>query len=196
MPNQDEAAATPRARMQQRLRFLYGDETGDRAFAELTTLLEAFPARQRSRASVEMFTQADAVLITYGDTFLPAEGRPSPSRGGGAGGGINTPLGALRAFAERHLAGLISTIHILPFSPYSSDYGFSVVDYEQVNPELGAWEDVEALGQHFDLMFDFVANHCSAQSAWFQGFLRSEAPYDGYFIVTDPEADLRGVTRP
>ena len=36
-------------------------------------------------------------------------------------------------------------------------------------------------------MFDFVANHCSAEGPWFQAFLRSEPPYDGYFIVTDPE---------
>jgi glucosylglycerate phosphorylase len=192
---QDQTATTPRARMQQRLRFLYGEQRGDGAFADLTRLLDALPARERSRAPGETFSQADAVLITYGDTFLPADDPPSPSQGGGVGGG-GSPLAALRAFAERHLAGLVSTIHILPFFPYSSDYGFSVIDYERVNPELGSWEDVEALGQRFDLMFDFVANHCSAEGPWFQAFLRGEAPYDGYFIVTDPQADLRGVTRP
>ena len=175
------ASAAPRARMQQRLRFLYGEETGEAAFADLARLLDTVPRRARSSASGDTFDQTDALLITYGDTFL-AEGA--------------TPLAALRAFAERHLDGLVSTIHILPFFPYSSDYGFSVIDYEQVNPELGSWADVEALGQRFELMFDFVANHCSAEGPWFQAFLRSEAPYDGYFIVTDPAADLRGVTRP
>jgi len=187
-------SAAPRARMQARLRDLYGHEAGDRAFTDLARLLDAFPRRERPAASSDIFDQTDTLLITYGDTFLPDNPPPSPAEGGEGGGG--TPLSALRAFAERHLDGLVSTVHILPFFPYSSDYGFSVIDYEQVNPELGTWEDVEALGRRFDLMFDFVANHCSAEGPWFRAFLRSEPPYDGYFIVTDPQADLRGVTRP
>ena len=48
-----------------------------------------------------------------------------------------------------------------------------MIDYEQVNPELGSWADVEALGRRFDLMFDFVANHCSAERP---GSRRSCAP--------------------
>ena len=176
-------SADPRARMRERLQYLYGETIGDRAFDDLTRLLDAFPVRPGtgSAAAAAPFAEADALLITYGDTFLADDA---------------TPLAALRDFAERHLDGLVSTIHILPFFPYSSDYGFSVIDYERVNPTLGTWDDVEALGQRFNLMFDFVANHCSAEGPWFQGFLRGDAPYDGYFIVTDPAADLRGVTRP
>jgi sucrose phosphorylase len=184
-------AAPPRARMRERLRFLYGAERGDQAYPELTRLLDAFPARPATRRAGPRFSQADAVLITYGDTFLP-----DASDGPGPAGAPRTPLAVLRAFAERHLAGPVSTIHILPFFPYSSDYGFSVIDYEQVDPALGSWEDVEALGRRFKLMFDLVANHCSAEGPWFQAFLRSEPPYDRYFIVTDPSADLRAVTRP
>src|SRR5688572_1571966 len=203
---QDQTASSPpRERMRARLRDLYGEERGDAAFVGLTRLLDAFPARQRSSTSTDTFDQTDALLITYGDTFLPGSlplsapemmsAKPIVAPRSGLGGEVS-PLSALRAFAERHLDGLVSTIHILPFFPYSSDYGFSIKDYEQVNPELGNWEDVEALGRRFDLMFDFVANHCSAEGPWFQAFLRSEPPYDGYFIVTDPAADLRGVTRP
>ncbi|MGE3912438.1 MAG: alpha-amylase family glycosyl hydrolase [Chloroflexota bacterium] len=182
----------PRDRMRQRLQYLYGEERGAAAFERLTRQLDRFPARAgRSATGVQpggRFDQADAVLITYGDTFLPDH---PPTAGG-----PQTPLAALRAFAERHLDGLVSAIHILPFSPYSSDYGFSVIDYEQVNPDLGGWDDIEALGRQFPLMFDLVVNHVSAQGPWFQAFLRGEPPYDGYFIVTDPAADLRGVTRP
>jgi glycosidase len=206
MPDQMVATprdATPRERMQQRLRYLYGAEQGDAAFAELTSLLDGCPARSSARPPGSTFTQSDAVLIAYGDTFLPDDPLPSPSRGRGAGGeGISSPgvggspLAALRAFAERHLDGLVSNIHILPFFPYSSDYGFSVIDYQQVDPRLGSWDDVEALGRRFPLMFDLVVNHCSAEGPWFQAFLRGEPPYDQYFIVTDPGADLRGVTRP
>ena len=176
----DTTGAAPRERMRERLRSLYGADDGDAAFAALGRILDAFPARLRTRAAANRFNQADAVLITYGDTFLPVSDSPPEA---------DRPLAALRAFAERHLDGLLSSIHILPFFPYSSDYGFSIVDYEQVNPELGRWEDVEALGRRFALMFDLVVNHCSAESPWFQAFLRGEPPYDNYFIVTDPSAD-------
>ena len=178
-----ETSADRRARMRRRLRFLYGDEAGDRAFADLEALLDRFPARRgAARASTEPpFDQSDVLLITYGDTFL------SPDR---------PPLRALSDFAGRHLDGLVSTIHILPFFPYTSDYGFSVVDYLRVNPELGGWEDVAALHRRFKLMFDFVLNHISAESDWFRAFLRGEPPYDRFFITTDPAAEVGGVTRP
>jgi glucosylglycerate phosphorylase len=189
----EQSRPAPRERMRQRLRYLYGEERGAAAFGELTRRLDRFPKRSSSAAVLDgarsaRFTQADVILITYGDTFLPDQ----PP----AAVGPRTPLAALRAFAERHLDGLVSTIHILPFFPYSSDYGFSVIDYQQVNPDLGSWADVEALGRRFPLMFDLVVNHVSAKGPWFQAFLRGESPYDQYFIVADPAADLRGVTRP
>ncbi|MGQ9491807.1 MAG: alpha-amylase family glycosyl hydrolase, partial [Anaerolineae bacterium] len=87
-------------------------------------------------------------------------------------------------------------MHILPCFPYSLDDGFSVIDYRQVDPALGDWDDVAAIGRDYHLMFDFVANHVSRQSAWFQAFLRDEAPYRDYFIVVDPTADLTQVVRP
>ncbi len=108
--------------MRERLRFLYGDRLGDQTYAELQRLLAEFGAPVSSGTSSRSpFHQSDVILISYGDSVLSNELRP---------------LAALRAFAERHLQDLVSTIHILPFFPYSSDYGFSVVDYLQVDPEL------------------------------------------------------------
>ncbi|MBA2450749.1 MAG: DUF3459 domain-containing protein [Chloroflexi bacterium] len=127
------------------------------------------------------FDERDAILITYGDSVLAPD---------------MPPLQALDAFAARRLSELVSTIHILPFFPYSSDYGFSVIDYERVNPALGDWDDVATLRVRFKLMFDVVLNHVSAESPWFQAFLRGEPPYDGFFITVDPRTDLSGVTRP
>src|SRR6185295_15614432 len=116
----------PRERMHTRLRYLYGPDQGDAAFRALGQILDRFPRRPSTRAPADRFDQADAVLITYGDTFLPDDaGSPDA-----VAGGPSRPLEALRAFAERHLDGLISSIHILPFFPYSSDYGFSIIDYE------------------------------------------------------------------
>jgi sucrose phosphorylase len=90
----------------------------------------------------------------------------------------------------------ISAVHILPFFPYSSDDGFSVVDYTQVDPDLGSWSDILALGERYRLMFDFVLNHISRHSDWFQKFLAHESPYEDFFIVVDPHADLSSVVRP
>jgi len=168
--------------MRERLRFLYGDRLGDQTYAELQRLLAEFGAPVSSGTSSRSpFHQSDVILISYGDSVLSNELRP---------------LAALRAFAERHLQDLVSTIHILPFFPYSSDYGFSVVDYLQVDPELGNWGDIATLHARFKLMFDFVLNHVSAGSAWFAKFLRGDSPYDEYFITVDPRTDLSSVTRP
>lgn len=168
--------------MRERLRLLYGQEAGERTAAELGRIIERVRGRVGSRPDAgSRFDQRDALLITYGDTFLSGEAQP---------------LAALKDFASRHLDERLSGIHVLPFFPYSSDYGFSVVDYLRVDPELGSWEDVGALGSRFRLMFDFVLNHVSAESEWFQAFLRGEPPYDEFFIVEDPATDLSAVRRP
>src|SRR5919109_1350407 len=177
-----DAEADVRSRMRQRLRFLYGETSGDQAHAALLRLLDRFgrsPPAHQLRA--ERFDERDVLLITYGDTIQSA-GR--------------APLQVLNEFAQRHLQDLFSGIHVLPFYPYSSDYGFSVTDYLKVRPELGDWDDIAALQQRFKLMFDFVLNHVSAESEWFQAYLRGDPAYRGYFIGLDPDTDLSGVTRP
>ncbi len=123
----------------------------------------------------------DAVLISYGDTFSGEDG---------------PPLRYLYRFLDEVCDGIVSGVHILPFSPYSSDDGFSVIDYREVNPDLGSWDDIEDIAREFRLMADLVLNHCSAKGPWFQGFLRGEAPYDGYFVTADPTADVSMVVRP
>ncbi|NPA93000.1 MAG: sugar phosphorylase [Chloroflexi bacterium] len=167
------------------LRFLYGPQKGDETTQTLEQRLEAFrrthPQLQDAPAPAQRLTSRDAVLITYGDQFR------SPDE---------PPLQSLHRFLRTHLKESISAVHLLPFFPYSSDDGFSVIDYRQVNPDLGTWEHIRALEQDYRLMFDAVINHVSRESAWFQGFLRGEAPYRDYFIVVDPDTDLSQVVRP
>jgi len=126
-------------------------------------------------------TERDAILITY------ADGARQPGL---------SPLRSLAGFCQEHVQGLVSTIHLLPFYPSSSDDGFSVTDYRAVDPSLGDWEDVAGLGSHFRLMFDAVINHVSAGSAWFQGFLSDHPRYRDYFVVVPEGTDLSAVVRP
>lgn len=126
-------------------------------------------------------SQRDAILITYGDAFQDDAG---------------TPLDCLRRFASDQLAESISAIHLLPCFPFTSDDGFSVQDYFQINPELGGWDDVGRIGQSFELMFDAVVNHMSQHSDWFKAFLAGDPEFADAFVVGDPDADYSTVTRP
>jgi glycosidase len=161
------------------LTVVYGDEKGGQAFHRIMPLIEAFPRRPKTKSSY--FSQSDVVLITYGDTLNhPGE----------------TPLMTLNRFLTARLKQVFSTIHFLPFFPFSSDDGFSVMDFFNVNPELGSWADVDAIGREFDLMFDYVVNHFSSQSEWFQNYLDEKRGFEEFAIAVDPEADLSMVTRP
>ncbi len=162
------------------LRALYGDEVGRATFRRIQALIA--DCRERMpRDPATPLTERDAVLITYGDQVR------EPGR---------APLQTLVEFCAQHLEGVVSSLHLLPFYPYSSDDGFSVLDYCAVNPALGDWEDVARLGGSFRLMFDAVVNHVSSQSVWFQGFLRDDPRYREYFIVLPAGTDLSAVIRP
>ena len=102
-----------------------------------------------------IWDQRDIMLITYGDT-LRWDDHP--------------PLETLHGFVKTRLSDAISVVHLLPFFPYSSDDGFSVMDYTTVNPSVGRWRHVSALAQDFKVMGDLVINHCSSRSRWFENF--------------------------
>lgn len=173
-------------RIREHLEFLYGEAEGQRVWPLLQTRLTGFAQRnpglqEQVKGPMARVTERDAILITYGDQFQQP-GQP--------------PLHTLNAFMVEHLQPAINGIHILPFYPYSSDDGFSVIDYWEVDPGLGDWDDIARLDGNFRLMFDAVINHISRQSRWFQGFLRGEEPYRDYFISVDPDTDLSMVVRP
>lgn len=160
---------------------LYGEYRGCSAFERLQQLLVHYQNALPSPVHPPGLSQRDALLITYGDQVRQT-GLP--------------PLQTLAELCEQHLLGLISAIHILPFYPYSSDDGFSVIDYRAVDPALGSWDDIYRLGRHFRLMFDAVINHISAQSTWFRAFLRDDPTYQDYFIVVPEGVDVSQVVRP
>ena len=127
------------------------------------------------------WSEHDAWLITYADQFQ-TEGE--------------LPLRTLDRFLNLHLDGWLNGIHVLPFYPWSSDDGFSVTDPTSVNPAYGDWTSVESLAESRRLVVDAVINHLSAESDWFQSFLREEEEYRKLFLTADPGADLSAVVRP
>ena len=165
------------------LLFLYGEELATKIYPRLVELMARY--RQKLKVApvkpVTYFDEQDCVLITYGDMVQEA---------------CTPPLDTLANFLEQTVKGVINTVHLLPFYPYSSDDGFSVIDYKQVDPNLGSWENVARFGRSFELMFDAVVNHISSESHWFQGFLRDESPYKDYFTVVQAGTDLSQVFRP
>lgn len=126
-------------------------------------------------------TEKDIMLITYGDSIKKAGEHPAAS---------------LHQFLNSYTDGEITAVHLLPFYPYSSDDGFSVIDYYDVNPDVGDWDDIQALAKDYDLMFDGVINHISKESDWFKRYLAGDQAYEDFFIEADPKGDYASVTRP
>ena len=144
-------------------------------------LIEAIGITDETPPHREYFSESDVALITYGDSVLGDE---------------QAPLQALTKLVSGDLADAFNTVHVLPFNPYSSDRGFSVIDYRAVDENLGTWDDMRALAANVDLMFDLVLNHCSAESEWFKQFLADEAPGNEFIKTGDPDWDLSKVVRP
>lgn len=158
---------------------IYGRQQ-EGSFDTLLAIMRAYEGKIAPPTRTDL-DQRDVFLITYPDQVQEAE-RP--------------PLESLRHFCQSYLADLITVIHILPFYPWSSDDGFSVIDYRQVDARYGTWKHIQDFRQHFRLMFDAVINHISAKSAWFQSFLQGKPDYEKDFIAIDEEVDLSPVFRP
>jgi len=125
--------------------------------------------------------ESDVVLITYADQFYCEKEKP---------------LSTFNQFWKSWFSSVFSHVHLLPFYPWSSDDGFSVIDYYQVSPSTGGWHDIRDLNTSCRLMFDFVCNHMSAKSDWFTRYLQQAPGYEKFFIEMEPTADLHAVTRP
>jgi sucrose phosphorylase len=130
---------------------------------------------------INHWDESDCLVISYGDSILQ-EGE--------------TPLHSLKHFLDKQVKGSINGVHILPFYPFTSDDGFSVLDYSSVNESLGDWADIESIGADYKLMSDLVINHCSARSPWFENFVHGRDPGRNFFVTASPDDDLSAVVRP
>ena len=165
------------------LELLYGRPTAAEMEPRLAALTDQFRGRlpRPGPTRAGWLTEKDALLITYADQVR------EPDR---------SPLQTLADFAAQHLRGVVSGVHLLPFYPWSSDDGFSVKDFFAVDPAFGTWDDLARLRPHFNLMFDAVFNHMSAQSEWFQGFLAGDPRYRDFFVTVAGNPNLSQVVRP
>ena len=159
--------------------FLYGADRAPQLVDRLQTIMAGY--RTRIPPPARELTERDSILITYGDQ-VQAHGEK--------------PLQTLGRFCKQYLDGIVSGIHILPFYPWTSDDGFSVSNYREVDPALGGWQHILHLGHNFRLMFDAVINHASVQHEWFQGFLNDDPRFRDYFIAVEGNPDLSQVVRP
>ncbi|QQO08030.1 sugar phosphorylase [Breznakiella homolactica] len=168
------------------LDFIYGGEAAEPLHSALMEILSEGPGGKGAGG----FDHRDALLISYGD-MLSGPGGPESEASDG-----RTGLSRLGAFLDQRNRGAFTYLHILPFHPYSSDDGFSVIDYRAVDDRFGTWGDIEALGEKFRLVFDFVVNHGSVQSRWFKGFLAQDEKYARWYITRPADYDYSGVVRP
>lgn len=107
----------------------------------------------------------EAMLITYADS-------------------MGNNLKDLNEVLDKHLQGVVGGVHLLPFYPSSGDRGFAPMDYTKVDPAFGDWAEIEEMSQKFYMMYDFMINHISQQSPYFQDFLekKDESQYKDLFI--------------
>ena len=169
------------------LESIYADVTLDVSYETLATeLMNTIGIQQQTdiaspKSHHNYWDEDDIIMITYGDSVIDDDERP---------------LVTLNKFLHRYCKNTVNNVHILPFFPYSSDDGFSVIDYSTVNESLGSWDDIEAIAADYGLMTDLVINHCSARSVWFDNFIKGEGPGSDFFFTADPSDDLSMVTRP
>ncbi|OJA03905.1 sugar phosphorylase [Halomonas sp. QHL1] len=170
------------------LRHLYGPRAGE-VQRRLNQRLEHFQSLapfspnpvEASTKNAPSWSEKDQWVISYGDSIIE-DSVP--------------PLAVLSDFLQARLGGRISGVHVLPFFPWSSDDGFSVIHYREVNSDLGDWSHIRELASHYDLMADLVLNHVSRESLWFVDYLSGSLPGRDYFIEVDPDTDVSQVVRP
>lgn len=167
------------AKIEERLKSVYKSQYTP---AHLDTLKETVDRWQEKKWNTcEELSEKNIYLITYGDSIYE-EGKPT--------------LTTLQRFLNENAKGAITDVHLLPMFEYTSDDGFSVVDYRRVDPKLGDWNNINEFAGEYRMMYDFVANHMSKSSPWFKGYLAGEEKYANYFVPRDEDFDSSIVVRP
>lgn len=169
-----------------KLSLLYGKEKSPLIYKELEKIILIYLKRKKQKYdySANYFNEKDSILIVYGDNIINKKERS---------------LETLSNFLQKNLKKIISTVHIIGLFLYSSDRGFSIIDYKKVNPTIGDPKDLKIIRKNFKLMVDFVCNHMSAKGEWFKKFARGEKKYKDFFIAFNKKPskkEIKKVFRP
>ena len=163
------------------LEFLYGTDVFIKILKRFQCLQDAEIRKSESALLKDLTAdETETVLIAFGDQFQ---------------GNEYNPLKNLKNFLDKYLKGSVSGVHLLSFSPCSSDDGLSVIDFRGINPDMGTWSEIRETAASYTLMADLALNKCSVNSEWFRKFLEQEGKYKDFFITAEREADLSSVFR-
>ncbi len=174
-----------RSKFSTHFRNIYNKDKVEECLDRLQKLIDKYESKiDVPEQTEDKWTEKDSILITYGDVLRDLN-RPAECR-----------LKILEEFLDEYVGDSVTSVHILPFFPSSSDGGFSVINYKKVREDLGSWENIKDLAGKYRIMGDLVINHTSRYSDWFQNFKEEEEPGKNYFIDVNPDLDISQVTRP
>lgn len=136
--------------------------------------------KQSSNSKIQnRLTEKDVFAITYADSIK-----------------TDKPDLSVVADALNKTYPGINNIHYLPFFKWTSDDGFSVSDYEVIDPRYGQWDDLKKIDKKYKFMFDFVINHSSKSNPWFTKFLNGEKGFEKFYVEKEEGFDTTKVVRP
>lgn len=165
--------------VENRLKKIYKSDYKNSHLSHLEDLVEKWEEKEWD--TCEKLSEKNIYLITYGDS-IEEKGKPT--------------LATIHKFLNENAKEEITDVHLLPMFEYTSDDGFSVIDYRKIDPKLGDWNNINDFAKDYRMMYDFVANHMSKSSPWFKGYLAGDEKYKNYFISRDEEFDSSIVVRP
>ncbi len=168
------------------LTLLYGKKEAEKIYPGLEKVIISSLKKikkKKKKVQKEYFSEADAILITYGDNIKNKK---------------ESALLTLSKFLE-NIKKHINTVHIIGLFLYSSDRGFSIIDFKKINPKFGKLSHFKKIEKNFKILIDFVCNHISSKSEWFKKFAKGDKNYKNFFISFDKkpkEELLKCVFRP
>jgi len=105
--------------IKQILTVIYSKETASEVFGDLKNLMDVYgraevvKEKRKKYNDRVLLNEKDAVLITYPDTIYEEREKP---------------IVTLLHFLKKHVRGVVTGVHLLPFFPSSSDGGYAVIN--------------------------------------------------------------------
>ncbi len=158
------------------LKILYGEQASE-ILSEIELIIKKYDEiLLHSITRKSLINSIQGSKFTHKDIFINTYANSIQDR-------LTTPIQSLYQFSEQYIRGVINGVHILPFYPWDTDRGFSVLNYFEVDPRNGNWKDFTELQNVFDtLMVDCVLNHASIDNPLIQRSLTGDPRFTDYTI--------------